>query len=145
MSMTVTTLESIQSEDSFTLFWHKTEQRRQQFGVEEPNLPRRRKVPRRYETGSSVPEVQTSVEEFYRIYYEVIDYVVQAIRSRFDQNWYRILRRLEVMLCNSEASLDDFEDVLSLHASDCDKDCLATQLKFYITIVRRKSKVRRVG
>ena len=74
MSMTVTTLESIRSEDSFILFWHKTEQRRQRFGVEEPNLPRQRKVPRRYEVGSSIPEVQTSVEEFYRRI--LIEYVV---------------------------------------------------------------------
>ena len=130
MSMTVTTLESVRSEDSFTMFWHKTEQRRQQFGVAEPNLPRQRKVPRRYEIGSSIPEVQTSVEEFYRrIYLEVIDYAVQAIRSRFDQDGYRILRRLEVMLCNSEATLDDFDDVLSVYGNDFDKDYLATQPK----------------
>lgn len=39
MRMTVTTLESIRSEESFTLFWQRTEQRRQQLGVPEPNLP----------------------------------------------------------------------------------------------------------
>ena len=80
MSVTVTTLESIRSEESFTLFWQKTEQRRQQFGILEPTLPRQRKVPRRSELGSSIFEAQTSVEVFYRqTYYEVIDYVVQAI------------------------------------------------------------------
>ena len=130
MSMTVTTLESMRSEESFALFWRKTEQRRQEFGVVEPNLPRQRKVPKRYEVGSSIPAVQTSVEDFYRrIYYEVIDYVVQAIRSRFDQDGYRMLSRLEVLLCDSQANLDDFGDVLSLYGNDLDKDCLATQLK----------------
>ena len=56
MSMTVSTLEIIRSEESFTLFWCKTEQRWQQFGVTEPYLPRRRKVPRRYETCSTLPD-----------------------------------------------------------------------------------------
>lgn len=59
----------------------------------------------------------------------MIDYVVQAIRSRFDQNGYQILSKLEQMLCNSEAYLDNFEDVLSLYGNDFNKDCLQTQLK----------------
>lgn len=71
MCMTVTTLESVRSEESFALFWCKTEQRRQQFGVAEPNLPRKRKVPRRLEVGLSAPETQVSIEEYYRrIYYK---------------------------------------------------------------------------
>ena len=58
-------------------------------------------MPRTYETCSTLPDdVQPSIEAFYRrIYYEVIDYVVQAIRSRFDQNGYQILSKLEQMLC----------------------------------------------
>ena len=43
----------------------------------------------RHEIGSSVPKTSTSVEAFYRrTYYEVIDYVVQAICYGFDQDGY---------------------------------------------------------
>ena len=129
MSMTVTNLESIRSEESFNLFWKRTQQQWQQLGAAEPNLPKQRKVPRRYEVGSSFSEVETSVEAFYRkTYYEVIDYVVQAIRSRFDQNGYKILCRLEELLCDAKANLEDFDDILSLYGNDLDKDRLATQL-----------------
>ena len=57
MSMTVTTLESMRSEESFAPFWRKTEQRRQEFGVVEPNLPRQRKVPKRYEVNTCSADI----------------------------------------------------------------------------------------
>ena len=134
MHMTVTTLQSIRSDDSFTLFWETIEKKRQECGVDEPYLPRQRKAPRRYEVGSSVPDVQSSVEGFYRqTYYEVIDHVIQAIRLRFDQDGYRTLCRLEAMLCNSEVNLSDFDDVIRLYGNDFNQDRLATQLRLLHT------------
>ena len=143
MSATVTTLESIRSEESFTLFWQKTaEQRRQQFGILEPTLPRQRKVPRRYELGSSIFEAQTSVEAFYRqTCYEVIDYVVQAIRSRFDQDGYKTLIRLEELLCDAKANLDDFGDLVSLHGMD---KAWQHSYVFCTATFQKKLKMRRV-
>ena len=127
MKMTVTTLQSIRSEESFTQLWQRTEQRWQELGVGDPNLPRQRKVPRRYEIGSSIPEVQTSLEAFYRqTYYEVIDYNVQAIQSRFDHDGYKTLSRLEELLSDANINLDDFDDVLKLYGNDLDKDRLGT-------------------
>lgn len=73
-----------------------------------PSLPWLQKVPRRYEVGSLIPDALTSVEFFYRrTYYEVIDHVVQAIHSRFDQDGYKTLSRLEKLLCNTK---DDFDN-----------------------------------
>ena len=64
---------------------------------------------------SSVPEVRTSVEAFYRqTYYGVIHYVVQTIRARFDQNGYKSLGRLEQLLSHHNANVSDFDDVLKL-------------------------------
>lgn len=47
MKMTMLTLGTMRSEESFQLFWTRTEQKRQQLRVEAPQLPRPRKVPRR--------------------------------------------------------------------------------------------------
>lgn len=38
MQMTVTTLQSIRSDDFFAMFWKTVEKKRQQCGVDEPNL-----------------------------------------------------------------------------------------------------------
>ena len=51
MKMTIVTLEGMRSEERFLLFWERTEKKRQELGVEAPQLPRQRKVPRRLEVG----------------------------------------------------------------------------------------------
>ena len=45
----------------------------------------------------------------------------------FDQDGYKTLRRLEELLCDAKANLDDFGDLVSLYGMD--KDRLATQLR----------------
>lgn len=51
MKMTILSLETLRSEESFWLFWTRTEQKRQQLRVEAPQLPRPRKVLRRLKVG----------------------------------------------------------------------------------------------
>ena len=56
VSVTLVTLQSIRSEPSFDLFWRYIESRRSVADVSPPELPRRRKVPRRFEVGETPPE-----------------------------------------------------------------------------------------
>ena len=57
-----------------------------------------------------------------QIYYEVIDHVVQAIHSRFDQDGYKTLSWLKKLLCDAKANLDDFDGLIHLYDSDLNKD-----------------------
>ena len=58
MRMTVTTLETtMRSDESFIAFWNSVNRKRQHCGIEEPTLHRQRKVPRKLEVGSSIPEM----------------------------------------------------------------------------------------
>ena len=53
--------------------------------VKEPQLPRRRKVPLRYESGKAPAEYHSTPKVYYRqIFYEALDLITQAIESRFD-------------------------------------------------------------
>ena len=74
MKMTIKTLESMRSEESFLLFWERTEKKKRELGVEAPQLPRQRKVPRRLEVGTSIPEAEKSVEDLYRFDQKAIEY-----------------------------------------------------------------------
>lgn len=47
--LTVKTLERVLSDSDFDLFWDKVELRRVQLDVGEPQLPWKRKLPKRYE------------------------------------------------------------------------------------------------
>ena len=52
-SMTVATFNSIRSDGQFDLFWDLVILKANKLGVNEPQLPRRRKLPRRFDDGSS--------------------------------------------------------------------------------------------
>ena len=97
--MTVGTLRGLRSDAGFETLWGLIERRRASLNVEDPVLPRKRKVPARFEEGKAAPEFVASVEAHYRIqYFEVIDYLVNGIESRFDQRGYKTYSNLEHLL-----------------------------------------------
>ena len=52
-TMTIATLQSLRSDTDFDIFWTKVEGIRESLDVDEPTLPRKRKVPKRYDDGAS--------------------------------------------------------------------------------------------
>ena len=59
--------------------------------VSETHLPRHRKMPKRYDTGSAEWEFSVSPKAHYRqIYYEGLDLIVNCIRNPFDQSSYKV-------------------------------------------------------
>lgn len=50
-SMTVKVLVKIRDSDSFQLFWKAVTTKAMKLGIGEPDLPRHRRVPRRFEMG----------------------------------------------------------------------------------------------
>ena len=52
-SMTVQTLKSLRSDSNYKLFWKKVTNLAEKLEVSEPALPRRRKVPKRFEDGTA--------------------------------------------------------------------------------------------
>eukprot|EP00731_Ephydatia_muelleri_P006057 Em0003g305a len=122
MKMTLVAFQAIRSEDSFSVFWTTIERKRQLCKavlIADPSLPRQRKVPKHLEIGSSAPEFANIVEDVYRKAY--YDFVVQSIKDRFDQNGYKMLSKLEELLCDSESQRDG-----KLSSSTVDKAFIVT-------------------
>ena len=72
--MRVTNLQKLRNQDSFDLFWKKSNDSDSKTYVNEPSLPRRRKAPKRFQIGHGEPEFPTSVADLYRQhYYEALD------------------------------------------------------------------------
>ena len=63
-----------------------------------------------------------------KTYYEVLDHVINAITHRFDQDGYKVLCKLEELLCNAKSKLEDYSDALQLYAGNFNQECLAMQL-----------------
>jgi hypothetical protein len=96
---TVLTLQGMRSDQCFDLFWEKVVMKAEQRSVETPLLPRRRKVPSRFETGQSPAEFHSTPKDYYRHkYFEAMDHIIQAITDRFDQEDFAVYLDTEQLL-----------------------------------------------
>ena len=77
--------------------------------MDEPELPRKRNAPRRFEVGTGESSFSTTPEDLYRQkYMEAIDLVVNFIRNHFDQLYvrYKIYCTLENLLLKAAKAED---------------------------------------
>ena len=130
--MTVQTLISIRSDQSFDLFWNNVNQFASKHDVSEPQLPRQRKRPRRYEEGSSSGDFHETPKNYYKQhYFEAIDLLINCIQERFNQPGYKVYSTLECLLmkaCKNENLEDELKFVCSFYKDDLDETLLRVQL-----------------
>lgn len=140
VEMTVSTLTSLRTEEMFTLFWSKVTKIASDNGVADPVLPRQRKRPKRFESGTSEVCYPETVQDFYcPKYYEALDLVVNMVKSRFDQDGYKMYVNLEQLLvkaANQEEYEEEMKFVTEFYNKDFnDKGLLSTQLQVLSTNV----------
>ncbi len=131
VNITLGTLQKIRDEDSFNLFWKYLEKNRSSVSVDPPTLPRKRKVPRRFEIGEGIPEHSETATDYYRrAYFEAIDFVVEAVNNRPKQKGYNMLQNLEALLTtkNHQSTL---KEVTEFYTSDFIPDRLQSQLSLF--------------
>ena len=91
--LTCQTLLRIRTGDAFDLFWEKVQ------GLQEASLPRKRKAPHHIEVGTGDGYHPSTPKEFYaQQYFECLDYIMSAIKDRFNQPGYKALQQLESLL-----------------------------------------------
>ncbi len=129
--MVVRTLQSIRSDECFDLFWLKVVAIAEPFDIQ-PQLPRRRKVPRRYDSGSAEGEFHDNPKAYFRQhYFEAIDLAVNCIQDRFKQRGYQVYQYLELLLLKASENEDyktEFDFVTSFYGDDLQPDNLRAQL-----------------
>ena len=134
-SMTVTTLQSLRSDESFKLFWTKILKMVNDLGVNEPTLPRRRKVPRRYEIGSSEVDFPVEVEGHYKqIYFEALDLLICGIQNRFNQPGYRVYSKLKDLIVKA-ANKRDHKEELEFVTNFYGEDFNAQELQAHLDVM----------
>ena len=130
--LTVKTLEGLRNENDFELFWQKIEKMRVQFDIDEPLLPRKRKVSQRFETGIAPAEFATSPkDENRRVFFECFDLAVMSIRSRFDQKGFKTFSNVEQLLfktCKGQNYEEELDFVCNFFTNDFNKIELAAEL-----------------
>lgn len=139
--LSLTTLSEMRNEDSFDTFWESLNNKLYDLDVSEPRLPRRRKMPKRFETGNAPPEFATSEKELYRqMYYEALDLVMSCLKERFDQPGFRVYRHLEDVLLKSvrgdKTFKEDLDFILDFYKDDLDKTSFSSQLETFTSCAR---------
>ncbi len=131
--MTVDTLSSLRNDASFDLFWAKVNDKATKLGVNDPQLPRKRKPPARYDDGLSQAEFHDNPKSYFRqIYFEALDLIISCITDRFSQPGYEIYKSIESVLskaCNQEDFTPDLDVVCDFYRDDFNKQLLQTQLE----------------
>lgn len=132
-SMTVTTMETLRNETNFKLFWQKINHLQASFDIEETKLPRKRRVPTRFEEGTAEGTFFDECESYFcSIYYEALDLIINCIKERFDQPGFGIYKNLQGILIKSvrkESYDDSFNVVTLLYQSDINPDQLRVHLE----------------
>ncbi len=125
-------LQSLRDEDHFKSFYARVLLDQARFQVDAPTMPRKRKAPQRFQIGATGGDFHTASEDRYRqMYYEALDFVVQAVGDRFDQPGYRVYRNLQELVlkaCKGEAYHDELEAVLDIYKDDLPRLELEVQL-----------------
>ena len=97
--LTVITLEGLQTENDFELFWQKVEKMKIQFDTDEPLLARKQKTPRRFEEDIAPAEFAASPKnEYRRVFFEYLGLAVMSIHNRFDQKGFKTFSNVEQLL-----------------------------------------------
>ncbi len=134
-AMAVATLETIRSDAGFDAFWEIVMLHKRDVDIDEPELPRRRRVPSRFQEGTAEPEHFSDAKIMYRqTYFEAIDLIINAIKDRFNQPGFQIYRNLQDLLLlalNGKNWESSFASVTSLYKDDIDAD----QLRLHVQML----------
>lgn len=132
---TLDSLVNLRSDDSFDSFWTTVQSQSDRVDVNEPVVPRRRKAPKRYETGDGIGYHPETVQTVFRPkYFEAIDLAMASVKDRFDQPGYRVLQNVEDLLIKSAQPIrteftEELDFVCEFYGSDVNRDRLEAQLQ----------------
>ena len=131
-SFTVTTLSKMRTDEAFQVFF-TSGSLCTSAGVEQPFLPRKRKVPRRSDDGDYFSE---TVEEHYHLqYFKAIDLEVASIKERFNRQGYAVYHNIEELLVKGAAGSDFSEQLKEVSGVYHELD--TSQLKMQLSTSNR--------
>ena len=107
--------------------------------TQEPALPRRRKIPERFENGAPGSEAHPSAKEYFRHHYiTFLDMMICELKRRFDQPSFSILRDIETLILSSCNGVGKEPSCTfrEMYGKDLNMDKLVIQLAMLPDVVR---------
>ena len=134
-------LETMRSDRDWELFREHVNQGAKKLDLPDAEPPRKRRRPQKYEEGLAPPEFLETAEAHHRIWAEVHDWAISAIKRRFDQPGYKTTVALEDLLSKA-ANGEPFEDSLTLVKTYYDGDFDVLVLRGQLQLMKSEFKLR---
>ena len=135
--LTRSTLLLMRTDENYELFWARILKLQEEFVVDEPTMPRKRRIPARYEDGAAPSEFPSCPKAHYRqIYYQTLDLITSFILQRFDQPGYRTYCVLQDLILNAAKGAsfeEELQTVTSFYNNDFNEASLKVQLELFAT------------
>ena len=79
------------NDGAYELFWECVLKRKEELNVQDPKLPRQKKLPRKLDDGNAETYhfPSTSKDHYRKIYFQALDAATNCIKERFDQPDFR--------------------------------------------------------
>ena len=126
---------SIRSDEGFTTLWQSIVDAATSLGVDKPELPRVKRVPKRLDSGSRQHEDQT-VEDFHRrLYFSSIDAATACLSTRFQNSSFQLAQSIEstfIDVINTGQIPEGLLQPILLHYGD---DIDASRLKLHLEML----------
>ena len=114
-----------------------------QWDVEEPQLPRYRTVPPRYEQGSSEAQFHSTTKDLFRqVYFVAIDLAISSIKNRFAQPGFKVYSNVEQFLfkaCSGETYEAELSFVCNFYGEDLNRRDPETQLQIFRRLYQERT------
>lgn len=137
----VARLRRIRGDDNaFETLWAKVEDSASDLGVQEAQLPRKRRPPHRLDDGSEAHHFTTAKDLYRSRFFQCIDNSSQQICRRFEQASflrYLQLERLLLRASSGEEYNEEYQSVCEFFSGDIDPRRLANQLSMMQDVCNR--------
>ena len=125
---TVATVKKMKTDGNCYLFLKNVKQKATKLDVDTPKLSRKRRAPTwlaEFFGGKAAPEYVNDVfSQYHRIYFESLDWIINAIEDRFDQEDLTTYIKLENLLlkpAKDHSFIQECSDVMAIYSSDFDE------------------------
>lgn len=97
-------LKASRTKENFQVLWEECLEFKEKHDIEDPKVPRVRKVPRRLDDGAQPTTFSNPNEYYRRIYFAVVDTVVSCLENRFRGESLEHCKQLEIFLLKKTSS-----------------------------------------
>ncbi|XP_053968442.1 uncharacterized protein LOC128869864 [Anastrepha ludens] len=103
----VTDVLNASRDSKFEEIWQKSVQAAEDLEIDEPRIPRQRKIPKRLDTGTTTNvQFKTAKDFFRKSYIEIYDQLISSLRRRFENDSAQFFKLLERFAIGQAADID---------------------------------------